>query len=70
MTLAELIDVSENTLIISEYGYENPFLTISNLDCNCTDDFSDVLTKEFLDRNIEFLRAGDGYIKVNLGGIQ
>lgn len=66
MTLAELIDVSENTLIISEGGYENPFLTISQLDANSASDFTDVFTEEFLNRNIDILRAGEGYIKVNL----
>lgn len=70
MTLKDLIDVSEVSLIISERGYSNPFLTLRELDCYSSEEFEDVLTPEMLSRKIDTIRAENGYIFVNLEEVE
>ena len=64
MTLKELIDISENDLIISEGGYDYPFITLKGLDCNLSEEFKDVLSPEMLNRKVEAIKPVEFGIKV------
>lgn len=73
MRLKELIDVSEGDLVICENGYDYPFLTIRQLEDNNSDDFKDVFSKEFLNREVDSFRIEGslcGFIKVNLREVE
>lgn len=65
MTLGELIDVTEDDLLISE-GYECPIIALKGLDCYSSVEYKGVLAPEMLDRNVDNIKAGDRFIKVYL----
>ena len=70
MTLKDLIDVSEPNLIISEGGYDNPFITLHDLDCYSSEEFKDVLSPEMLNRKVDSIKVANYAIKVNLEEVE
>lgn len=70
MTLKELIDISEVPLVISEGDYRYPFITLQELDCYSSDEFSDVLSEDMLNRKIKTIKAKDSLIYVCLWEVE
>ena len=64
MILRELMDISENDLILSEGGYDYPFMVLKGLDCCLSGDFEDVLSPEMLNRKVEAIKPVEFGIKV------
>ena len=70
MTLKELIDISESTLVISEGGYSYPFIVLRELDSYSSEDFKDVLTADMMSRKIDVIKVESNWICVNLEEVE
>lgn len=70
MTLGELIDVSEDDLLISESGYNYPLIALKGLDCNSSEEYKDVLAPGMLNRNVDSIKAGEAVIRVWLEEVE